>query len=206
MTFIKFCGMTREDDVLTACALGVNAIGFIMWPNSPRFVETTRVASLVRCADAAVIPVGVLVRPTRDELRAARDAGVRAVQIHGIAGDSAALASVDSSADVDVWIATSFEDQLDSLPRGRRVLLDAHDPVRHGGTGRTIDWHRSVAAAQGYELMLAGGLTPQNVALAIRTVRPFGVDVASGIEDRPGQKDPRAMTAFVAAVREADQG
>lgn len=198
--------MTRDEDVVTARELGVNAIGFIMWPNSPRFVDPTQVASLVKRASADVIPVGVLVRPTRDEILAARDAGVRAVQIHGLAADPAALASLDPPADLEVWLAASLEHPLDTLPRGRRLLLDAHDPIRHGGTGTTIDWQRSAAAARCFELLLAGGLTPENVVAAIRAVRPFGVDVASGIEDGPGRKNPRAMTAFVAAVREADQG
>ena len=207
MTFIKFCGMTRQEDVLTACELGVNALGFVMWAGSPRFVDPGRVASLVKLASPGVTPVAVLVTPTRDEIAAARDAGVKAVQIHGIADDRAALTSLEAaSVELDVWLATSFEHSLASLPRGRRVLLDAHDPIRHGGTGTTIDWQRSAAAAQSFELMLAGGLTPENVVAAIRTVRPFGVDVASGIEDRPGTKNARAMTAFVAAVREADQG
>jgi phosphoribosylanthranilate isomerase len=85
------------------------------------------------------------------------------------------------------------------------LLLDVHDPERHGGTGRTIDWARAAAIAAARRVLLAGGLTSGNVADAIRQVRPYGVDVASGIEDRPGIKNAGAMKAFMAAVREADQ-
>jgi phosphoribosylanthranilate isomerase len=85
------------------------------------------------------------------------------------------------------------------------IVLDAHDPVRHGGTGRTIDWNRAARIAAARRVLLAGGLTPANVAAAIRQVRPYGVDVASGIEDRPGIKDPELMRAFVRAVRQADE-
>ena len=84
------------------------------------------------------------------------------------------------------------------------IVLDAHDPVRHGGTGRTINWTRAAQVAAARRILLAGGLNPANVGEAIRQVRPFGVDVASGIEQRPGIKDAQAMQAFVTAVREAE--
>ena len=206
MTFIKFCGMTRDDDVLAACDLGVNAVGFVMWPGSPRFVTAARAAALVKRLSHDVAAVGVLVAPGRDDLVAARDAGLAAIQVHGSTPDVNTLAGLDGMmTPLAVWVATSLAEPLDMIPRGRRVLLDAHDPVRHCGTGRTIDWHRAAAAAERFELMLAGGLRPQNVATAVRTVRPFGVDVASGIEDRPGIKNSQAMKGFVAAVREADE-
>ena len=95
-------------------------------------------------------------------------------------------------------------------PDGQRrhdiIVLDAHDPVRHGGTGRTIDWQRAARVAATRRVLLAGGLTAANVGEAIRTVRPYGVDVASGIEQQPGIKDAQAMQAFVTAVRTADEG
>jgi phosphoribosylanthranilate isomerase len=206
MTFIKFCGMTREADVQNAGELGVHALGFVMWPGSPRFVERSRVASLVKLMPQETTPVGVLVAPSHDEIIAARDAGLKAIQVHGMAYTADTLARLDAVAGVDIWIAASLEQTLEAIPVGRRVLLDAHDPIRHGGTGRTIDWQQSAAAAARFQLVLAGGLTAQNVAAAIRTVGPFGVDVASGIEDRPGIKNAQAMKSFVAAVHEADRG
>ena len=197
MTFIKFCGMTREEDVALACTLGVDAVGFVMWPRSPRYVSFDRLAALVRGLPAHIAPVGVLVSPSSDEIAAARRAGVRTVQVHGTRPGSAA--------GEDVWVATSLDMDVEALAPEATVVLDAHDPVRHGGTGRTIDWSRAAAVAARRRVLLAGGLTANNVADAIRQVRPFGVDVASGIEDQPGIKNAQAMTAFVAAVREAGE-
>ena len=196
MTYIKFCGMTRADDVRVACDLGVNAVGFVMWPQSPRFVTAARVSALVQALPAEVTPVGVLVSPTLDEVAAARDAGVHIVQVYG---------DPPSHEMSGLWLATSLDDDLSSVPADVMIVVDAHDPVRHGGTGRTIDWMRARGVAAQRKMMLAGGLTPANVGDAIQHVRPFGVDVASGIEDRPGVKNAQAMTSFVAAVREADQ-
>jgi phosphoribosylanthranilate isomerase len=196
MTFIKFCGMTREEDVARACELGIDAVGFVLWPGSARYVPAERVAALVRMLPSNVTPVGVFVSPTREEMTAARGAGVRVVQIHGPHAEP-------HDDEEDVWVATSLDAGVATIAPRVTVVLDAHDPVRHGGTGRTIDWARAAAVAASRRVMLAGGLTPGNVAEAIRQVRPFGVDVASGIEDQPGIKDAQAMTDFVAAVRGA---
>ena len=196
MTLIKFCGMTREDDVRMACDMGVGALGFVMWPKSPRYVAPERVAVLVKAMAADVLPVGVFVSPADEDLARARDAGVRVLQMHGERRDTASA---------DVWVAASLEGALDEVAADATLVLDAHDPVRHGGTGRTIDWARAATIATRRRVLLAGGLTPQNVRDAIRQVKPYGVDVASGIEERPGVKSAAAMKAFVAAVREADQ-
>jgi phosphoribosylanthranilate isomerase len=196
VTFIKFCGMTRAEDVATACALGVNAVGFVLWPASPRAVDRTRLAALIALLPPQVTPVGVFVSPGADDVQRARDAGVEVVQVHGDGGTPIGGG--------DVWVARTLDTDLDAVPLAQTVVLDAHDPVRHGGTGRTIDWARAATIAARRRVLLAGGLTPGNVGLAIRQVRPYGVDVASGIEDRPGIKNALAMTAFVAAVREAE--
>jgi phosphoribosylanthranilate isomerase len=198
MTFVKLCGMTRERDVELACELQVDAVGFVMWPRSPRYVPAARVAALVRTARPDVIPVGVFVSPTRDEIGEAQDAGIRIVQIHGELPDL-------GRGEVETWVARSLDDGLEAIPTDVTVVLDAHDPVRHGGTGRTIDWTRAALIAADRRIVLAGGLTPGNVAAAIRQVRAYGVDVASGIETAPGVKSATAMRQFVTAVREADQ-
>jgi phosphoribosylanthranilate isomerase len=156
----------------------------------------------VTATAAGVTAVGVLVSPTAAELIAARDAGIRVVQIHGGMQATAVAASI---AGLDVWHATSLEGDLASIDKDTMIVLDACDPVRHGGTGRTIDWTRAAEVAARRRVLLAGGLTAANVRDAIHQVRPFGVDVASGIEQRPGVKDREAMRAFVAAVREADE-
>lgn len=198
MTFIKFCGMTRAADVAAACDLGADAVGFVLWPKSPRWVPLSGLASLIDALPASVIPVGVFVAPHEDDVRRARQAGIRIAQMYDGEGDR-------DRWDGEVWVARTLDSDLDDVPREVTLVLDAHDPVHHGGTGRTIDWARAAAVAARRRVVLAGGLTPVNVGGAIRQVRPFGVDVSSGIEDRPGVKNVQAMTAFVTAVREAEQ-
>jgi phosphoribosylanthranilate isomerase len=200
VTLIKFCGMTREQDVRDAVALGADAVGFVLWEGSPRCVAPHRLAALIACLSPSVVPVGVFVRPTRDDIQRGIDAGIRLVQLHG-------LEEQPTEASVETWIAVSLERDrfIAALPRETTVLLDAHDPSRHGGTGRTIDWSRAADVSAERRMVLAGGLTAANVADAIRTVRPYGVDVSSGIEDTPGVKNAGAMRAFAVAVRQADQ-
>jgi phosphoribosylanthranilate isomerase len=202
MTFIKFCGMTREQDIHAACVLGIEALGFVLWPQSPRHVGPRRVAQLVKEMAPNVTPVGVLVTPSADEVNAALDAGVRMVQVHGCSNTGSTGTRDRGALDNLIW-ATSVEADLSALPGDVTVLLDALDPIRHGGTGRTVDWSRAAVIAGTRRVILAGGLTPANVGEAIRTVRPFGVDVSSGIELQPGIKNAHAMAAFVAAAREA---
>jgi len=198
MTRIKFCGMTRPEDVDAAVALGVDAVGFVLWAKSPRAAPVDRLADLVARVPSTVLPVGVFVQPSAGDVAFAVSAGVRAVQLHGVAGRPAWLAGCE------LWMAASLADEglTPDVADDCLLLLDAHDPERHGGTGRTINWTRAAAIAAQRPIMLAGGLHAGNVADAIRTVRPYGVDVASGIEERPGIKNADAMRDFVARVRQ----
>lgn len=206
MTLIKFCGMTREEDVAIATELGVDLVGFVLWPDSPRSVSIDRLTALINRLSSHVTPVGVFVRPSMDEVATAVAAGIRVAQLHGVATpDSPRTDEACLVPTPEVWVATSADADTTQIPPRITLLLDTHDPQRHGGTGKTIDWKRATHVAATRRVMLAGGLTPSNVAEAIREVRPYGVDVASGIEDRPGIKNAQAMKAFVAAVREADQ-
>jgi len=200
MTFIKFCGMTRPEDVAIAVELGVDAIGFVLWPKSPRYVSLEIAAKLVAMIPDGIRPVGVFVTPSPDDVsRAVEQAGIRVAQLHGVNDVSF------GGQRCEFWIATSLpaNGAGSSAASGHMLILDAHDPVKQGGTGQTIDWQRASAVAATRPTILAGGLTPANVADAIRTVRPFGVDVASGIETAAGVKSEQAMRAFVAAVRGA---
>jgi phosphoribosylanthranilate isomerase len=196
MTAIKFCGMTRAEDVALAIELGVDAVGFVLWSGSPRYVDAGRASTLIEGLPRHITPVGVYVRPSDADIARGIDAGIRVAQIHG--APDVAFDRVPC----EVWLAASVENHI---PNGCTVLLDAHDPQRHGGTGRTIDWNQAAKIAFRQRVMLAGGLTAANVGDAIRAVRPYGVDVASGIEDAPGVKNAEAMKAFVSAVREADR-
>jgi phosphoribosylanthranilate isomerase len=197
---IKFCGMTREQDVDEAVAHGVDAIGFVLWPESPRAVTQNDLPALARRVPLGVLPVGVFVRPKEEDVTVALVAGVRAVQLHGFDAPPAWL-----PASCEVWMAASLtkDGYSPDVPENCLMLLDAHDPVRHGGTGQAIDWARAAAIARQRPVMLAGGLTAASVGDAIETVQPYGVDVASGNEQRPGIKDAAAMRDFVARVRQS---
>lgn len=200
MTAIKICGITRQEDADEAVALAVDALGFVLWEGSPRYAGFEAAARIVRTLPPFITPVAVVVSPTQVELERAFDAGCRVVQVHGVADEKTvgrgpwrlvrAVTLADGPGGIDPTAG-------DEIP----VLLDARDPTRHGGTGQTIDWARAAEVAARRCVILAGGLTPDNVAEAIRTVKPYGVDVASGVERRPGVKDARAMQAFVEAVR-----
>jgi len=196
VTAIKICGITRDADAALAASLGAHALGFVLWPGSPRYIPLARVRTIVAGLPPFVTPVGVFVDPTAGALAEAASAGIRLAQVHGMPPASAPLPVLravhlrgnENGLDVEVGLVDT-------------VLLDAHDPVSHGGTGKTIDWTRAAAVAARRPIVLAGGLTPLNVREAIATVRPYAVDVASGVESAPGIKDPLKLRAFMDAVR-----
>jgi phosphoribosylanthranilate isomerase len=198
MTRIKFCGLTREADVERAVDLGIDAVGFVFWSKSPRALSVDEAAGLVRRLPGSVTPVGVFVQPTRAEIAGAVEiAGIRVAQLHATT-DSSPVAGL-----CELWVAASLASSPLNLPEETTILLDAQDDERHGGTGRQIDWDAARRITATRRVMLAGGLTPHNVAEAIRRAQPYGVDVSSGIEERPGVKNATLMKDFVTAVRRA---
>ena len=201
MTAIKICGITRREDADRAAALGASFLGFVMWKNSPRYIPLDRVRNIVTTLPASVTPVGVFVNPTADEVNAATDAGISVAQIHGESLDWQGGLMPGVEVIRAVHLANGRPDAIEPDVPDHRVLLDAHDPVRHGGTGQTIDWSRARLIAQARQVILAGGLTPDNVRQAIGEVRPFAVDVSSGVEVRPGVKDHALLRAFIAAAK-----
>jgi phosphoribosylanthranilate isomerase len=198
MTRIKFCGLTREADIEAAADLGVDAVGFVLWPKSPRALTLTAAADLVRRLPRSITPVGVFVQPTHDEVAGAIEiAGIRVAQVHAMEDPSSVMGLCET------WVAASPGAVAASIPADLTILLDAEDDERHGGTGQRIDWDAAGRIAAARRVMLAGGLTPQNVGEAIRRAKPYGVDVSSGIEERPGVKNAKLMREFVTAVRRA---
>lgn len=194
---IKICGITRAHDAKAAVDLGVHALGFVLWTRSPRTVSLHGVAAILATLPPLVTPVGVFVNPSAAEVADACKAGIRVAQVHGHVPSLP-----DGMALVQAARLSESGDGIEPAVRaGVTVLLDAHDPVRQGGTGRTIDWTRAAKVAAERSVILAGGLTPENVGAAIRTVKPVGVDVSSGVEQSPGVKDSARLAAFVAAVR-----
>ncbi|MSO50915.1 MAG: N-(5'-phosphoribosyl)anthranilate isomerase [Acidobacterium sp.] len=196
MTTIKICGITRRGDAEAAVAFGANALGFVLWPASPRHTTTAAVAAIVRHLPPFVTPVGVFVNPSADDLAGAADSGLRLAQVHGLVPAGVLRLPVLRAVHL-----SSTGDAIEPNVDDDTVLLDAHDPVRHGGTGQTVDWTRARAVAAKRRIVLAGGLTPLNVREAIAMVRPYAVDVASGVEATPGIKDHLRLRAFMDAVR-----
>jgi len=198
-TRIKICGFTRAEDVAAAGRLGIDAAGFVLWPGSPRAVDVAAAATLGRGLPPWTVRVGVFVSASVEAVAAAvHAAGLGAVQLHGVA-DPTPYAALPVPVIWSVPLRDADPDPTASA--GTTLMIDAYDPRRHGGTGRAVDWTRAAAIAAREPLVLAGGLTPDNVAAAVRQVRPYAVDVSSGVEDAPGVKSAARMAAFVAAVR-----
>ncbi len=198
---IKVCGLRTSADVRHAVACGATAVGFVFWPKSPRYVAPDTAAAIVADLPRHVLSVGVFVdAPLDDVQRVAETVGLTACQLHGHEPPEyvAALAPRVIKA---FGVAQARE--VASWPAGSLVLLDAIDPIARGGTGTRVDWARAAALAGIRPVILAGGLTPENVGEAVAIVRPSGVDVSSGVERSPGVKDEDKVRRFVATAREA---
>ncbi len=211
---IKICGVRSVDDALLCVEAGADAVGLNFYPASKRAIDETLARQIVAALSQHVTPVAVVVNRAPDDiLRLCREVGIRWVQLHGDESpdDLAALdptLHVIRARRVATWEELALD--LSACDRAGRVpeamLVDAVAEGDYGGTGQVANWKglvdRQGAIAQ-FPLLLAGGLTPENVAQAIRTVRPWGVDAASGVETSPGVKHPDLVAQFVAAARQA---
>jgi phosphoribosylanthranilate isomerase len=198
---VKICGITRLDDAEAAVEAGANALGFVFWPDSPRFIDPYRARAIVRALPAFVTTVGVFVnQPAAFIAGVASLVPLGAVQLHGdepVAGVENVGRPVIKALTLDI---ASQADRLARWPAAVTILLDAHDPVRRGGTGRAVDWAAAASIAAQRRIILAGGLTPDNIGEAIDRVRPFGIDVSSGVERSPGVKDRDRIRALFSAL------
>lgn len=201
---IKVCGMTRSEDAAEAARLGVDAVGLVFYPKSPRYVNVEQAKVLVAKLPAFVTVTALFLDPTRGEVRTVLD-GVRVelLQFHG-----------DETPEFCRGFGRPY---IKAVPMGSRadiadyaqlyhdaaaLLLDSHAKGQKGGTGKSFAW-ASVSIAEGPPLILAGGLTAENVGTAIGIVHPYGVDVSSGVESAPGVKDLSKLAAFVREVNNA---
>jgi phosphoribosylanthranilate isomerase len=197
--FVKICGMTRAEDALAAVDAGADAIGFVFWPQSPRFVDPYRARSIAAMLPPLVTPVGVFVdQPAEYVNGVAALVPLGAVQLHG--DEDAAYADRIVRPVIKAIAVGDVAPQVSGWPDRVTMLLDVHDPARRGGTGRTVDWGVASGIARQRRALLAGGLTPENVAQAIADVQPFGIDVSSGVERSPGVKDHARIRALFEAV------
>ncbi len=199
---VKICGITRLEDALAAVRLGADALGFNFWPGSRRFIAPASARAIIRALPPLVTTVGVFVDPTRDEaVAAAAVSGVQVLQLHG---DESPELCASLPLPVLKGLRVGGPAALALLGRYVGVagfLFDA-ESAGYGGGGRTFDWSLVAGAAERATVILAGGLTPGNVAEAVRAVHPYAVDVASGVESAPGVKDPDLMSRFIRAAKE----
>ena len=204
-TRVKICGITRLDDALAAAEAGADAVGFVFWPRSPRCVPVDVAARIRRALPAFVVPVGVFVNQGIDQVAAIADTvGLGAVQLHGDE-PPAQWAAVPAPCIKAVAVSDGFDPRvLAAWPEAVLPLLDVYDPERRGGTGRAVDRSAAAEAARIRPVVLAGGLRAENVEAAILDIRPYAVDVSSGVERAPGVKDLGRLRAFLQAVCRAD--
>ncbi len=209
-TRIKICGITRLEDGAAAVAHGVDALGFIFWAKSPRYIDPARAQDIVRRTGPFVSTVGVFVNPLADEVeRAIRDAGISMLQFHGEEAPDfcasfgrpyikAFKMGPQAGQGADLIQSTGLYEAASGW------MFDAFDSQRVGGTGETFDWN-TIPGSLARPLVLSGGLNVGNIEEAIRRVKPFAVDVSSGVEVDKGIKDAAKIAAFIQGVRNADQ-
>jgi phosphoribosylanthranilate isomerase len=201
---VKVCGLTRLDDAERAVESGADAIGFVLWPRSPRHIAVAAAAAIARRLAPFVTRVGVFVNASVGDVESAvRDIGLDAVQLHG---DESAMTYAQVGARLIKAVAPMTDEETAGAlnqPAEVTLLVDAADMTSRGGTGRQADWTRAAALARVRPIILAGGLTTENIAEAIDRVHPWAVDVSSGVEDAPGRKNAQRMRAFLAAVRDS---
>jgi phosphoribosylanthranilate isomerase len=233
MTWVKICGITNLEDALVAVEAGADAIGFVFYEKSPRRVQSADAREIVRGLPPRLEKVGVFVRKPPDEMDAiAEEVGLTACQSH-VDLHQATLGKLSEVEGFfrlpferlgtarKTYLSLPAELLLDGdgyrgigWPNGggktvSALLIDSGSGAMPGGTGKTFDWRRLKPAIQplslNFKVVVAGGLTPKNVAEAIGVLNPWGVDVSSGVEAKPGKKDPEKVRAFVKAVRDADK-
>jgi phosphoribosylanthranilate isomerase len=206
ITRIKICGITNIEDALAAYELGADALGFV-FADSPRQVTEEQAGSIVNALPPLVTTVGVFTESDEKILGIAAWVGLDLIQLHGDQNEQ--FAEQIRSSRVIRAARIRDEDSLEKLTRwkhGAAYLLDTWTGGQMGGTGTAFNWKLAIKAKEyGKPIILAGGLTPDNIKDAIISIRPFAIDVSSGVESRPGKKDYSKMKEFIANVRAADQ-
>lgn len=204
---IKVCGITSYRDASMALSLGVDALGFNFYSRSPRYVAPAAARRIVNRLPPFVTKVAVYVNsgdPAEVE-RWARHAGMDALQLHGDETPEYCRLLAHWRLLKAIRIGEGFQPEDLQKYRVSAFLLDTRDPKQYGGTGKPFDWKVAAALRTKLPIVLAGGLSPENVADAVRVVRPYAVDVCSGVEISPGRKDRRKLAAFINEVRRASR-
>ena len=203
MVAVKICGVTRLEDAELCVAAGADAIGLNFYQGSPRFVDAALAQRIVAAVAGRALTVGVFVDAGYDEIIEHKaQTGIACVQLHGEETPEL-LARLLPHAYKAIRVRDARSLEVARAFRGEHILLDAYVKGQPGGTGRSFSWELAAGLARERRVTLAGGLDPNNVALAVARVQPFCVDVASGVEAQPGIKDPDKVRAFVAAAKRA---
>ncbi len=200
---VKICGITNWRDAELAASAGADALGFIFIFGTPRYIDPETATGIVRDLPPFVTPVGVFADHPLEEVKGVmRQCGIRTVQLHG-------TESPEYCQELQAFVIKTFrvrkDQHLQDLQAYRvaAYLLATFVEGKLGGTGKTFPWELATAAKAFGLVIVSGGLTPNNVDQVIQQVRPYGVDVSSGVEERPGKKDPKKLREFIARVREA---
>ena len=222
MTWVKICGITNIEDALAAVEMGADALGFVFHQNSPRRVDPEHAGRIVAQLPPNLEIVGVFVDPAVQQINEiAQEVGLSAIQLHGYEFSGEKLQNLLNSHKRKLFVALSAPNLLQSesglggfdLPSSSRnqisaIFLDSGNLDQPGGTGRAFDWNRATSMAslirKDFNLVVAGGLNPENVAEAIHILKPWGVDVSSGVESKPGKKDGAKVRAFIERARQAE--
>ena len=201
MTRIKICGITNIKDALLASGLGADALGFIFYPGSKRYIEPEKAAEIISSVPPFVTTVGVFVNQSLEEIESMRNiTDIDLVQLHGdetpefcssLAFKSVKVIRVKEPGDVE---------QVELYPQ-KAILFDTHSDEAYGGTGESFTWDWLKGLHTEKAIILSGGLTPDNVSEAVKKVAPYAVDVSSGVEESPGVKSEEKMRKFIEAVR-----
>jgi phosphoribosylanthranilate isomerase len=200
---VKICGITNLDDALYAAECGADALGFIFYPKSPRCITPDKAASIIQKIPPFITTVGVFVNEKPDEIRHIISmTGLRTVQLHGEESPDTCGLFFSAIKSFRVKDMTDLK-QLEQYPRVSACLLDTYSEAEYGGTGRIFNWDIAVEAKKMCRIILAGGLTPENIEAAVKHVRPYAVDVCSGVEAEKGNKDLKKVKEFISRAKRA---
>ena len=205
MIKIKICGITNLDDALAAADAGADALGFNFYKKSPRYIDPEKAAEIIAQLPPFCMPVGIFVNEREEKIRDIEQLTcLNAIQLHG--DESPEFCQRFGSRVIKAFQVKDKE-SLKNMAHYHvsALLLDSYRDGVHGGTGTTFDWHLAVVAKTFGKVILAGGLTPENVAEAVKLVQPYGVDVAGGVEKAKGIKDHAKMKKFIVEVRRASR-
>jgi len=208
MVRVKICGITNAADALAAIDAGADLLGFNFYEKSPRHIDQAEAAKIRRQLPKKIEAVGIFVNaPPADVAKVCQSLKLNAAQLHG---DESPETVAEVASSLTVWKAFRVDPDfhlktLDEYAQASAFLFDAAHTGQYGGTGRTTDWDVARRAAVSHRIILAGGLNLENVAAAVRIVRPHAVDVASGVESKPGKKDHGRMREFIQEVRRGER-